>query len=120
MLCNFERLTRFISTILALLVLFLTVQPVCGSSFASQTEVYCEEGCADEQGQPGDDELESNCKVCNPFQQCGCCSGFTTIPQNAGFLAHTIVAYSKIQWGMAPFQLNEAPLRDFWQPPRQG
>ncbi|MBS1616201.1 MAG: hypothetical protein JST06_08815 [Bacteroidetes bacterium] len=110
---------RLISAILALLVLFLTVQPVCADCLPTpQTESCCDEGCAKEQTPSKGHEPEGHCKACNPFQSCGCCPGSVVVPMVSRLLPEAVVFDPATEEGVVVMHLVEAPVTDFWQPPR--
>ena len=112
---------RVISIILAILVLFLTVQPVCGvPSSAIQADACCSAGCtegADDEG-AGKNEHKEDCSICNPFQSCACCAGYVSTPQAVYPNAIAGIYYAPATWDLRAAQLIEAPLDGFWQPPK--
>ena len=104
-----------------MLVLFLTVQPVCGSMTNSSQAISCcdNDDCAgDEQGQSGDSDHERTCKVCNPFQSCGCCTGSVALMQAPFLFSWRPAEQITVVHSCLVLHLKDAPAADFWQPPR--
>jgi hypothetical protein len=74
---------KWLCSLLALLVLILSVQPACAdlSSIASNTCAdSCCTGSAAEQDMGKENDRKKECAHgCNPFQVCGCCA-FSVVP----------------------------------------
>ena len=93
---------RFLSFILATYILSLTVQPVVKdiyTSFTQQTtEDCCGESCcndaqADSKQEPCTQDPNNCCPegICNPFQQCSCCSVVIASQSTLNFIT-TVIA----------------------------
>lgn len=107
---------RFICFLLAMLVLTLSVQPVCATvneSTCCNEAVSCSSDTEDLQH-----HNEDNCKGCNPFQACGCCAFAVMIPTSITLQSPTLLVHSGVYSGFASEGLPVAACADFWQPPR--
>jgi len=118
--CSFDYLSyicmvKFLCTILALMVLVLSVQPVC-ASLAPGNTCCSSHLCEDEQRSGGQEEDCSS--VCNPFQVCGCCAFSVVIPGTIIFIEKPVAQYATVQWGISPVHMVEEPSIGFWQPPK--
>jgi len=109
---------KWLSSFLAILVLFLSVQPVCAASAARpQVDACCADDCSEDEG--GDTHEKEDCKTCNPFQSCACCAGGVVMPQVSFSLRPMVPMVSAPRWGQPAPSASEASLSDFWQPPKR-
>ena len=111
---------KWLCTILAFMVLILSIQPVCAN--ASQTDVCCGAGeaCKNEQKNAGNEgRHKEDCSgTCNPFQLCACCA-FCVVTPNPVVLKTTLtLPIPSIEWGNSSCRFFDEPLSSFWQPPR--
>ncbi|MET6996768.1 hypothetical protein [Chitinophaga defluvii] len=114
---------KWFSSLMAILVLFLAVQPVCANMPAADTccSVAATECCKD---QPAQQPVEANnhssqedCDSgCNPFQLCNCCAFSVLTLHPSPFLSY--IHFNIPQWGIPLIHFSEAPVSGFWQPPR--
>lgn len=111
---------RLLSTLLAILVLFLSVQPVCGALKTAPDaccEAACSEAAAPDEADGGGHE-EDDCTVCNPFQACGCCAASVSVPATVMLKQAGPVPHQSAKWIAPSTPLFEVLLSGFWQPPR--
>jgi hypothetical protein len=107
-----------ISAILAILILFLSVQPVCiAAQPVAIEEACCANGCVEEDA--GNPEHEKGCNGCNPFQSCSCCTASVIVPQAGIGIPVMIPEFAAASWEQVDVDLVETALADFWQPPRR-
>ncbi len=109
---------KLLCTILAFLVMTLSVQPVC---IAESTSDTCCTGnnCAEENEKDDSENDPKDCTSgCNPFQICGCCAFSVVVPSPILLTAPSPVAASNHQWGIISVGINEDMALSFWQPPR--
>jgi hypothetical protein len=111
---------KYLCTILAFLVLTLSVQPVCVAGTGNNTDCCTESSCAGNEEGDTDETGHGDCTNCNPFQLCGCCA-FSIVPAVAAALrleeGHTFLQYS---WATLCCPFIEEPVLGFWQPPKIG
>ena len=108
---------RFICTLLAFLVLTLSVQPVCAG--VSQADVCCtgDAGCTERTEH--DDCEDNECKgVCNPLQSCGCCVAAVVLPGAVVVFAEPLPQPPVVAWGVFSPQQPMWPAYAIWQPPK--
>ncbi|MFA6151600.1 MAG: hypothetical protein WC716_09790 [Chitinophagaceae bacterium] len=109
---------KYLCALLALLVLTLSVQPVCASISSSETccsESTCNESQQSDENNPDKKECSN---ACNPFQVCGCCA-FSVVPQIPP--TFTIVTHTNFipgNWAFFTCPFIEEPVLGFWQPPK--
>ena len=108
---------KLLCTILALLVLILSVQPVCVAASAEDT-CCTNNDCTEEQDNSNDKQDNGCASGCNPFQLCGCCAFCIVIPPVISFLPVSSITTPGIQWGILSGGITEEPVSGFWQPPR--
>jgi hypothetical protein len=107
---------KLLCTILALLVLTLSVQPAC-ASVVSETVDCCANECTDVGGCEGDHD--DACKYgCNPFQVCGCCAFCVVIPAPVAFFSPAVSAISTQVYSSPVESLPQSYPRGFLKPPR--
>lgn len=111
---------RWLSVFMAIVVLLLAVQPVCG--VVPESGTCCSiELCNDAApaGTTTDDHHRKECNsVCNPFQSCGCCAFSIVVPPIFVFYSYEIVTTPRIQWGIWHEGHTNAPPADCLKPPR--
>ncbi|MES2704024.1 MAG: hypothetical protein V4649_15390 [Bacteroidota bacterium] len=108
---------KLLCTILALIVLTLSVQPVCMATAGNDT-CCTTDVCTEEQGGQ-DDGADKKCvSGCNPFQLCACCAFCVVIPQAFSFTFLPDAPAPAIQWGAQVAGITEEAVPGFWQPPR--
>jgi len=112
---------KWLSTLMAVLVLFLAVQPVCANIPAIDT--CCSAAEADcgndlpEQPVESTGHSQKDCDSgCNPFQLCNCCAFSVLTLHPSPFLSY--IHFNIPQWGTPPIHFYEAPVSGFWKPPR--
>ena len=108
---------KWLSTILAIFVLFLSVQPMCAASISTvQVDACCaDDDCKEESS---DTPKEKDCKGCNPFQSCACCAMGVVVPLQ-GFTPHAIMlSHTSRVWSQHLPHFPAAVYGDFWQPPK--
>jgi len=112
---------KALASFLAILVLFLSVQPVCSAPASAGTalvDACCSSvACEDEGSEPGDTE-DDDCHNCNPFESTACCAVGMIVPQQTFALRTLLQPYPARVWNIAPPQFPAAVYGDFWQPPK--
>ncbi len=106
---------KFICSILAFVILMLSVQPVLMPVSVNDPCCITDDCCSD-----GNEEHnpEKDCKSgCNPFQVCGCSAFCAIIPKPIVIMPSTPAA-TVVQWGVSSFSIADEPASGFWQPPR--
>jgi hypothetical protein len=106
---------KFLRTLLAIIVLILSVQPVCVGT--NSFDSCCQEStCSDNDNNK--QEKQSDCSSCNPFQHCGCCA-FCVIYTPVSFLVfRTRINFNNNSWGILNCLSHQNPILEFWQPPK--
>lgn len=112
---------RLLSIILALLVITLSVQPVCMAASAGHSccvndafattatsERHCDDGVPEK-------ECSSNC---NPFQVCACCACCIVLPQVLAPQPPPLMVYTAPVWNCTPVPDVDAPVYGVWQLPQ--
>lgn len=108
---------KILCVFIAILVLFLSVQPVCtdrGTEDVCCLATVCTDNdCSEER------DAHPTCVAsCNPFQSCSCCVFAAMAVPKVHFTLPNVAAFAKPQWPeAAPPQLL-APVLSFWQPPK--
>lgn len=107
---------KFICTILAFLVLTLSVQPACASVVA-ETIGCCANECTEDGGCKSDHD--DACKFgCNPFQVCGCCAFSVVMPASVAFSPITVSTTASQVFSSPVESLPQSYPRGFLKPPR--
>ncbi len=108
---------KWLASFLAIIVLFLSVQPVCAASASpAQVDACCADDACEEQR--SDIPKEKDCKGCNPFQSCACCAVAVIVPF-LGFTPLAIVNFpASYEWSSHLPHFPSAVYGDFWQPPK--
>ncbi|MBX2905840.1 MAG: hypothetical protein KF744_07375 [Taibaiella sp.] len=107
---------RLLCTLLAFLVLTLSVQPVCAAEAGRSccTEESC---CVDEEA--GSDHQQHSCSSgCNPFQVCACCPAGVVLPGIIYVVAAPLLQPVAVAWGIFSPQSPVWPAYAIWQPPK--
>lgn len=108
---------RFISAILAILVLVLSVQGACiAGSQTAASAVCCADHLCESEGE-GVPEKE-DCKTCNPFQSCSCCAMGVIVPAQEARMYELVQMSVSRQWSQRVPHFPAAVYADFWQPPK--
>lgn len=118
---------KFLAAILAILTLFMTVQPV----LSYQSDVAKKESCTadicclddnescerqDNQEHQSDDPNDCcNYGHCNPFEVCACCHYITT--ERLVFYVSNFIATVKEKFRLANDKVLSSYMQDFWKPP---
>ena len=108
---------KVFASIMAFIVLFLSVQPAF-ALFDKMQKTECCSGCSQEdndtpkQEQPAKNNPSNNC---NPFQSCGACIGYTV-----GFPALNVFVpvFKEAKLATVTQQVYSQFSPDFWQPPK--
>lgn len=102
---------------MALIVLLLSVQPVCAVR-PHEPAAAC---CADDCGAAEKEERreDADCKACNPFQSCACCVAAVVTPATATLWPAPQPDLPTAAGAERPSPLLQTPGSDFWQPPRR-
>ena len=108
---------RYICCLLAILVLTLSVQPVCASVLPIQAAGVADSCCRHDDCDQPEEHHDKGCKSCNPFQLCGCCAFSVVVPQPVAFAESTVTATAVVQGLQPGTALCDAPLASCWQPP---
>jgi hypothetical protein len=115
-------IVKLLCTILAILIMTLSLQPGCTAAPAAVRSccMEAERSCCTDEEQPcTDEEHEQNCaRVCNPFQVCSCCAFSVVVP--APLPAPLFVSEPRQQamWAMLCVAITDKPASGIWQPPR--
>lgn len=109
---------KYLSVLLALVVLILSIQPVCAGII--RTGSCCTENICTEENENKERDAHSGKECangCNPFQICGCCA-FSVVPMQVPVLMNTAQAVFRVaSWAGLDCRYAEAPVRGLWQPP---
>lgn len=112
---------RWLCTILAFMVLMLSVQPVCADSTSLTECCSSPVGCKDDTDSPKQGTAESRNKDCdshcNPFQNCSCCA-FCVILQHQQSILFAQYAPLPNCWNIPPVHFSDEPVTGVWQPPK--
>ncbi len=112
---------RFFTYILAVFVLFLSVEPGIASVFMPQQDICsCDNHCTPVSGkkdkrEKGKKNPDQGCANCNPFQSCGNCIGYN-IPQN--LLNTGLIYYISSRQFLFNVHADSPFAFDFWHPPK--
>ncbi|MGC4059267.1 MAG: hypothetical protein QM743_14290 [Chitinophagaceae bacterium] len=112
---------KWICTLLALLVLTLSVQPVCAvvSQGDNCCAVYGSGDAVCDAQEDAADHRSSDCNSgCNPFQICACCALSIVAPPHPFTITSSFIGVPSPDWSPLYVRLGDAPAYGFWQPPR--
>lgn len=120
---------KWIATILAVITLFLSIQPVLihqsrvPQGQANRTVKCCsdeKDDCesADDDTQPQKDEQHKCCDkgLCNPFEVCACCS-FMSNESPLVYLPHFLPFAPREKVTLTNDKILSLYVQDFWHPP---
>ena len=111
---------KWLASFLAILVLLLSVQPVCAvSTERAQVDACCADDVCEEESDGGTSD-EGDCKGCNPFQSCSCCTMGVIVPVQSFALQAMATASLHREWSQHVPGFPAAVYGDFWQPPKLG
>lgn len=117
----YSHFMKWLCSLLALLILILSVQPAC-ADLSSAGKAACTSTCCTglQQDEPEKDNRQDDCTYgCNPFQVCGCCAFSVvtphfTFPPSLSPLPEMAAAPGSRLSSILPDQL----IAGIWQPPR--
>ena len=111
---------KWICSIMAFIILTLSVQPLCVAS--NQVDICCNERIECRGNEPVSNPTEKSEKDCaencNPFQICGCCPFSVIATPIISLLPFNHISITNFTWGITPLQFYEEPISGFWQPPK--
>lgn len=106
---------KYLSTLLAIIILILSVQPVCSST--NSLDNCCQEStCCDDNGHR--QEKQTECSSCNPFQQCGCCAFSVILTPTSSLEFSKQTNFVSNYWVVFKSPFIDEPILGFWQPPK--
>ncbi len=108
---------KWLSILMAFVVLALSVQPVCAT--AAQEEFCCAAATAcTEPGTHGTDDKPSCEGTCNPFQHCSCCVIAILLPLVSPLTIPVLLSSGAERHNLLPVGAARDMPDSFWQPPR--
>jgi hypothetical protein len=112
---------RLLSIILAILVMTLSVQPVCMAASEGHSccvnDALATTASAETHDEDGSPERECNSN-CNPFQVCACCACCIVLPQVFAPQPPPVFTFIPPVWNCTPVPAVDAPVYGVWQPPQ--
>ncbi|MBC7555121.1 MAG: hypothetical protein H7257_14225 [Taibaiella sp.] len=110
---------KLLCTLLAFMILILSVQPVCAGIAATDTCCDVAGGCDGPIEDGTTEHSKKECSnICNPFQVCPCCAFGIITPYQPAFILSAHFNMPSPQWRLFEATLPETPLAGLWQPPK--
>ena len=117
---------KLVASILAILILFLTVQPILAhQSYIAQKENLTSDNCCSgeeetckhqDKSQKQDDTNQCcNNGHCNPFEICACCYYISSI-KPVFYISNFLQIKEKVR--LTKDKILSSYIQDFWQPPK--
>lgn len=111
---------KWIYTIMAFIILTLSVQPLCISITKEELCSEAKSDCADQVpiGKTSNDSGKQCPDSCNPFQLCDCCPFCVVASPTITLARFDLIPNPGPEWGVVPSQIYEEYILGFWQPPK--